>query len=98
MDKEVNSLNGPQNAKDQEQFQVQDLKYRKFDNKCTKYLLATMVVLAPHLHMFDRVAHSPIRPAQMFGRICLQQHHHLTGVIENNFWSKFHLKSYFFVK
>ena len=38
VDKEVNSLNGPQNAKDQEQFQVQDLKYRKFDNKCKKFL------------------------------------------------------------
>ena len=28
VDKEMNSLNGPQNAKDQEQFQVKDLKYR----------------------------------------------------------------------
>ena len=28
VDKEMNSLNGPQNAKDQEQFHVKDLKYR----------------------------------------------------------------------
>ena len=36
VDKEVKSLNGPQDAKDQEQFHVQDLKYRVFDNKCRK--------------------------------------------------------------
>ena len=36
VDKEVNSLNAPQNAKDQEQFHVQDLKYRVFDDKCRK--------------------------------------------------------------
>ena len=28
VDKEVNSLNGPQNAKDKEQFHVKDLKYK----------------------------------------------------------------------
>ena len=28
VDKEMNSLNGPQNAKNQEQFHVKDLKYK----------------------------------------------------------------------
>ena len=33
VDKEVNSLNGPWNAKDQEEFQVKDLKYIVFGFK-----------------------------------------------------------------
>ena len=36
VDKEMNSLYGPQNAKDQEKFHVKDLKYRVFDFKCRK--------------------------------------------------------------
>ena len=51
VDKEMNSLNGPQNAKDKEQFHVKDLKDRVFDHKCTKFMFMPMVVLQRHHHL-----------------------------------------------